>query len=69
MVYIDLEQLLDKSCGSVYKLVILAANRALEIAEGQPKLVADASSVKPSTIALHEIAANKVYCKKLKSKE
>jgi len=69
MAYIELENLLGKSNGSVYKLVILAANRALEIAEGQPKLVVEASSVKPSTIALHEIAAGKVYCKKGKGKQ
>ena len=39
MTYVALEKLLDKSCDSVYKLVILASKRALEIAEGQPKLV------------------------------
>jgi len=52
-----LEQLLDKSLGSIYKLVILAAKRGLEIAEGQPKLIEISSSVKPATIALYEIAA------------
>ncbi|MGD0336094.1 MAG: DNA-directed RNA polymerase subunit omega [Candidatus Omnitrophota bacterium] len=61
---VPLEKLLDKSNGSVYKLVILASKRALEIAEGQPKLVEVPSSVKPSTVALREIAGNKVYCKK-----
>ena len=69
MAYIELENLLDKSNGSIYKLVILAANRGLEIAEGQPILVSEASSVKPSTIALHEIAAGRVFCKKAKLKE
>jgi len=66
MAYVALERLLDKSNGSIYKLVILASKRALEIAEGQPKLVDVSSSMKPSTIALHEIAENKVYCKKTK---
>lgn len=66
MAYVALEKLLDKSNGSIYKLVILASKRALEIAEGQPKLVETSSSMKPSTIALHEIAENKVYLKKAK---
>ena len=60
MPYVPLEQLLDKSEGSVYKLVILASKRAMEIAEGQPKLVEMSNATKPSTIALFEIAENKV---------
>ena len=67
--YVPLENLLDKSDNSIYKLVILASKRALEIAEGQPKLVGVDSSLKPSTIALHENAEGKVYYKKAKSKE
>lgn len=67
MPYVAREKLLDKSCGSVYKLVILASKRALEIAEGQPKLVPASPATKPSTIALHEIAEGKVQCKKIKS--
>ena len=59
--YVPLENIIDKSNGSIYKLVILASRRALEIAEGQPKLVAMDSSIKPSTIALHEIAEGKVF--------
>ncbi len=69
MNYFAREKLLDKSCYSIYKLVILASKRAHEIAEGQPKLVTANSSVKPSTVALMEIADGKVQCKKLKSKE
>jgi DNA-directed RNA polymerase omega subunit len=69
MGYFAREKLVDKSCDSIYKLVILASKRALEIAEGQPKLVAANSSVKPSTVALLEIGEGKVQCKKLKSKE
>ncbi len=67
MVYVPLETLLDKSEGSIYKLVILASKRALEIAEGQPKLVEVNSTVKPSTVALYEIAEGKVQCKSVKS--
>ncbi len=67
MAYVPLEKLLDKSAESIYKLVILASKRALEIAEGQPKLVEISAAIKPSTIALHEIAEGRVYCKVLKS--
>lgn len=59
-----LEQLLGKARGSVYKTVILASKRALEIAEGQPALVPGSLGVKPSTVALREIAAGKCYVKK-----
>ncbi|OGX17515.1 MAG: DNA-directed RNA polymerase subunit omega [Omnitrophica WOR_2 bacterium RBG_13_44_8b] len=69
MPYVELENMLDKSEGSIYKLVILASNRALEIAEGQPKLVAVNPSVKPSTVALYEIAQGKVKAKIIKPKD
>lgn len=69
MTNVELEKLLDKSCDSVYKLVILASKRALEIAEGQPKLVDAVASTKPSTVALQEIAQGKVKCKKIKPKD
>lgn len=64
MPYVSIENLLDKVDNSVYKLVILAAKRTLEIAEGQPKLVSANSSLKPASIALAEIAAGKVRMKK-----
>jgi len=64
MEYLALEKLLDKSRGSVYKLVVLASKRALELAEGQPKLVKDINSAaKPSTIALREVIEGKVKIK------
>lgn len=62
MEYVPLEKLLDKSLGSIYKLVILASKRALEIAEGQPKLIECSALIKPSTVALLEIAAGKISC-------
>lgn len=68
MYYVPLEKLLDKSSGSVYKLVILASRRALEIAEGQPKLVLMDGATKPSTVALHEIAEGKVHVQVQKNK-
>ncbi|MCX5709348.1 MAG: DNA-directed RNA polymerase subunit omega [Candidatus Omnitrophica bacterium] len=69
MVYLGRETLLDKSCNSIYKLVILASKRALEIAEGQPKLVEAASTIKPSTVALMEISGGKIECKISKPKD
>ena len=64
MVYLPLEGMLDKCFGSVYKLVTLASRRALEIAEGQPRLVLDLpASMKPSTVALYEITQGKVFCR------
>lgn len=67
MINVPLEGLLDKSGGSVYKLVTLASKRALEIAEGQPRLVDMPASMKPSTVALHEISQGKVFCKVIKA--
>ncbi|MCX5695897.1 MAG: DNA-directed RNA polymerase subunit omega [Candidatus Omnitrophica bacterium] len=69
MGYMEREKMLDKSEKSIYKLVNLAAKRALEIAEGQPKLVDDKANIKPSTVALHEISAGKIEAKKIKGKE
>jgi len=65
--YVALEDMLERSDNSIYKLVILASKRALEIAEGQPKLVDINLPLKPSTVALHEIAENKVRYKKPKA--
>jgi len=61
--YVPLEKLLDKADNSIYKLVIIAANRAKEIASGKPLLLETPKSDKPTTIALEEIAAGKVRCK------
>ena len=69
MAYVAMDKLLDKSCDSIYKLVILASKRALEIAEGQPKLVVASSDMKPSSVALLEIAQDKIECRKIKHKE
>ena len=69
MGYVERDRLLTRCEGSIYKLVNLAAKRALEIAEGQPKLVEANAAVKPSTVALMEIASGKVQTKKAKQKE
>jgi DNA-directed RNA polymerase omega subunit len=61
----SIENLLSKSGGSLYKLVVIASKRALELAEGKPKLIAELSLVntKPSTIALKEIGQGKIHLK------
>jgi len=69
MGYRGREKLLDKSLGSIYKLVILASKRALELAEGQPRLITDEANAKPSTVALHEIEQGKIEARQIKSKE
>lgn len=49
-----------KKSGSLYKLVILAARRALEINAGSPPLVAVDPKSKPAVVAIKEIAQGKV---------
>ena len=63
MDYQSIEELLPQSNASIYKLVILASRRAIEIAEGMPKLVEGMSSERPATIALEEIRQKKVELK------
>lgn len=60
MSYVPLEKLIDKSNGSMYKLCILVSRRALELAEGAPRLVDAGSEMKVTTIAMQEIAERKV---------
>jgi len=54
-----LEKLLER-IGSMYKLVIIGARRALELSEGSPKLVEASPKEKPALVALREIAQGKV---------
>jgi DNA-directed RNA polymerase subunit omega len=61
MAQVPIEELL-KQCGSVYRLVLLAAKRAKELADGAPALV-ETSSHKVTTIALEEILQGKVLYK------
>ena len=68
MDYVPLEDLLKKTGGSVYKLVILAAKRALQISEGQPTSV-NLDSKKPIQLALEEIAEGKVGYEDKKKKK
>ena len=64
MAYIPLEKLMRKDT-SLFKLVLTAAARANELAQGAQPLVPGGSK-KVSTIALEEIAAGKVHYKDVK---
>lgn len=65
MGYQPLGMLLPRAGGSIYKLVLLAAKRATEIADGQPPLIDlfIGHNKKATTIALDELAAGKVELK------
>jgi DNA-directed RNA polymerase omega subunit len=56
-----MEKMLKKSQGSLYKLVILASRRALELGAGSGKLVDEiAPNAKLTSIALREIKEDKI---------
>lgn len=57
-----IDKLLDKT-HSIYKLVILASRRAIELADGAHALVDDPVGTKPSHVALDEILTGKVEYK------
>ena len=69
MAYQPLEKLLPSAKGSIYKLILLASQRALELAEGAPRLIEYPSSDKPATMALEEIASGKVVLEINQKKE
>jgi len=67
--YVPLETLLDKSGGSVYKLVIMASQRALELSEGAVPLIEMPRDIeKPTLKALLEIQSGKIKYVPKKSK-
>lgn len=61
MAHVPIEDLLGK-CGSIYKLVLLAAKRAKELADGAPPLI-ETSQRKVTSLALEEILQGKVLYK------
>ena len=63
-----IEELISKSGGSVYKLVRIAAKRAMEISDGKPCLVNNLFSDKFTTIALEEIRQGKIESKQVSEK-
>lgn len=65
MGYQPLEKLLPQSGSSIYRLVLMAAKRATELADGAARLIDFPSSEKTATVALEEICANKVMLKEI----
>jgi len=59
---IAIDSLLGKT-GSMYKLVILAALRAIDLSEGAAKLVDASPDSKATNIALKEIIEGKILYK------
>jgi DNA-directed RNA polymerase subunit omega len=62
MSYIAIDNLRDKT-KSAYKLVILAARRAIDLSDGASPLVEPRPGEKPVNIALREILDNKISFK------
>lgn len=58
-----MEKLIKEKQDSIYKLVVLASRRALELGSGSQKLVDTPANVKLTTIALKEIKEGKVSYK------
>jgi len=67
MGYISLEKLMKKNPTSLYKVALMGAMRANELAQGVKPLV-ESESKKVTTIALEEIAAQKVNYENTKPK-
>lgn len=60
--YVHLEDLMAASNGSIYKLTILVAKRALQLAEGEKPLI-DKPSEKVLDNAFREVVAGKIKVK------
>ena len=60
MAYFSREDLLKTTNDSIYKLVIMASRRALELGTGSEKLVETDPNTKLTSIALKEIKENKI---------
>ena len=64
MSYVPLQDLLKKT-DSIYKLVVLASKRAVEINAGAPRLV-ESDDKKISSVVLEEIAQGRIKLQKKK---
>jgi DNA-directed RNA polymerase omega subunit len=62
MYEIPIDELVKKT-GSLYKLVLVAARRSIELSEGATKLVEISSEAKVQSVALKEILEDKVSFK------
>ena len=63
MAYVSNEELLKNTNGSIYKLVIVAARRALELGAGSVKLVDTDPTAKLTSVAFQEIEEKKISYK------
>ena len=63
MVYVPIEDLLRNTGNNIYKLVILASRRAVELGAGSEKLVEVPANTKLTSIALEEIREKKIGLK------
>jgi DNA-directed RNA polymerase omega subunit len=61
--YQTIEELLPQAGTSIYRLVRMAVNRALEISDGQPSLVKTPGSDKEASLALQEILEKRILFK------
>ena len=66
MAYVAMEELLKGTQGNVYKLVIMAARRALELSAGSEKLIDALPNKKLTSVALEEIKKGKISFKNVK---
>ncbi|HEX6971844.1 MAG TPA: DNA-directed RNA polymerase subunit omega [Limnochordia bacterium] len=58
--------LLREKVDSRYTLVVAAAKRARQLLDGAPRLI-DAGSDKPVTVAMHELAEDKLELERTKT--
>ena len=68
MAYVPIEKLINEKQPSRYRLVLTAAARGNELAQGAQPLVPAAPNRKVSMIALEEIIAGKVHYEECKAK-
>lgn len=59
---VDIQQLFGQT-GSLYKLVVLASMRAIELSEGAAKLIDAPVNAKAMNVAIDEIAQGKISYK------
>lgn len=65
---IPIDKLFDKT-GSIYKLVMLTALRAIDLGGGANTLLSSPQDTKPINIAIEEILEGKISYKSKESKE
>ncbi len=63
MEYVSIQELMGKNDKSIYKFVIAASRRALELGAGSEKLVDALPNAKPTSLALREMKEQKITYK------